>query len=72
MRHIIGCDSRGRVHIEREDYLDGTHAGRQTRAGRATNPEHRAGQPADVIEGADLFIGLSRRPGDARPRRWPR
>ena len=25
----------------------------------ATNPERRAGGPADVIEGADLFIGLS-------------
>ena len=25
----------------------------------ATNPERRSGTPADVIEGADLFIGLS-------------
>ena len=24
----------------------------------ATNPEQRAGAPADVIDGADLFIGL--------------
>ena len=26
-----------------------------------TNPERRAGGPADVLEGADLFIGLSGR-----------
>ena len=25
----------------------------------ATNPEKRAGGPADVIDGADLFVGLS-------------
>ena len=23
VRHLIGCDSRGAVHTEREDYLDG-------------------------------------------------
>ena len=38
VRHIIGCDSRGAVHTEREDYLDGTHARRQALAGRAHQP----------------------------------
>jgi malate dehydrogenase (oxaloacetate-decarboxylating) len=59
VRHIIGCDSRGAVHTQREDYLDGSmHAVKRWLAER-TNEERRSGAPAEVIEGADLFIGLS-------------
>jgi malate dehydrogenase (oxaloacetate-decarboxylating) len=57
--HIIGCDSRGALHTERADYLDGTMPPVKHRVAEATNPDHRSGGPADVIEGADLFIGLS-------------
>ncbi len=58
-RHIIGCDSRGAVHVERSDYLDGTmHPVKQWLAS-VTNSERRSGTPAELLEGADLFIGLS-------------
>jgi malate dehydrogenase (oxaloacetate-decarboxylating) len=59
VRHIIGCDSRGAVHTAREDYLDGSmHPVKRALAER-TNSERRGGAPAQVIEGADLLIGLS-------------
>src|SRR5215211_153185 len=57
--HIVGCDSRGALHTEREDYLDGSMPPVKRWFAEATNPERRAGRPADVIEGADLFVGLS-------------
>jgi malate dehydrogenase (oxaloacetate-decarboxylating) len=57
--HIVGCDSRGALHTERADYLDGTMPPVKHWFAEATNPERRSGGPADVIEGADLFIGLS-------------
>ena len=59
MRHIIGCDSRGAVHTERADYLDGTMPAVKRALAERTNPERRSGTPADVLEGADLLIGLS-------------
>jgi malate dehydrogenase (oxaloacetate-decarboxylating) len=59
VRHLIGCDSRGAVHTEREDYLDGTMTPVKRELAQRTNLERRAGGPAQVIEGADLFIGLS-------------
>jgi malate dehydrogenase (oxaloacetate-decarboxylating) len=58
VRHIVGCDSKGAVHDQRPDYLDGSmHVAKQ--AFIATNPEGRTGGPGDVIDGMDLFIGLS-------------
>jgi malate dehydrogenase (oxaloacetate-decarboxylating) len=57
--NIVGCDSRGAVHAGREDYLDGSMTDVKRWFASVTNPEHRSGGPADVIEGADLFIGLS-------------
>jgi malate dehydrogenase (oxaloacetate-decarboxylating) len=56
---IINCDSRGALSVEREDYLDGTMHPVKRALAEAGNPEHRMGGPADVIAGADLFIGLS-------------
>ena len=50
---------RGALHTERADYLDGSMPPVKRWFAEATNPERRAGGPADVIEGADLFIGLS-------------
>jgi malate dehydrogenase (oxaloacetate-decarboxylating) len=58
-RHIIGCDSRGAVHIERADWVDETMPSVKRWFASVTNPECRAGAPADVLEGADLFIGVS-------------
>ncbi len=58
-RHIIGCDSRGALHTGREDYVNGTMHSAKRELAAATNHERRSGGPADVIEGADLLIGLS-------------
>jgi malate dehydrogenase (oxaloacetate-decarboxylating) len=57
--HVIGADSRGAVHTERADYQEGTMNPIKRWYAEATNPEHRDGSPAEVIEGTDLFIGLS-------------
>jgi malate dehydrogenase (oxaloacetate-decarboxylating) len=56
-RHIIACDSRGAVTVDREDYLDGT----MTAVKRSLAPslERRSGGLIDVIEGTDLLIGVS-------------
>jgi malate dehydrogenase (oxaloacetate-decarboxylating) len=58
-QRIIGCDSRGALHTERADYLDGSMHPIKRWFAEVTNPEHRNGGPADVIEGTDLFIGVS-------------
>jgi malate dehydrogenase (oxaloacetate-decarboxylating) len=59
VRHLIGCDSRGAVHMGRPDYLDGTMNATKRRLAERSNLDHRDGPPAAVVEGADLFIGLS-------------
>jgi malate dehydrogenase (oxaloacetate-decarboxylating) len=59
VRHIVGCDSRGALHTERADYLDGSMPLVKRWLAESTNPDKRSGRPADVIEGADLFVGLS-------------
>jgi malate dehydrogenase (oxaloacetate-decarboxylating) len=56
---VIGCDSRGALHTDRADYLDGSMPPVKRWFAESTNPDKRAGGPADVIDGADLFIGLS-------------
>jgi len=58
-RHIISCDSRGALHIERDDYVDGSMHTVKRWLASVTNAERRAGTPGDVLDGADLFIGLS-------------
>jgi malate dehydrogenase (oxaloacetate-decarboxylating) len=59
VRHLISCDSRGAVHVERDDYLDGSMGSIKRELAQRTNAERRSGAPADVIEGADLLVGLS-------------
>jgi malate dehydrogenase (oxaloacetate-decarboxylating) len=59
VRDIIGADSRGALHIEREDYLDGSMHELKRWFAEVTNPQCRTGSPADVLEGEDLLIGLS-------------
>jgi malate dehydrogenase (oxaloacetate-decarboxylating) len=59
VRDIIGADSRGALHMRREDYLDGTMNPVKRWFAEVTNPECRAGAPGDVIDGADLLIGVS-------------
>jgi malate dehydrogenase (oxaloacetate-decarboxylating) len=59
VRRIVGADSRGVLSARREDYLDGSMNGVKRWFAEVTNPDCREGTPADVIDGADLLIGLS-------------
>jgi malate dehydrogenase (oxaloacetate-decarboxylating) len=56
---VIGCDRKGALSTEREDYQAGEMTEIKRWFSEVSNPEKRSGGPADVIEGADLFIGLS-------------
>jgi len=59
VRNIIGADSRGALHVRREDYLDGSMNELKRWFAEATNPDCRTGSPAEVIDGEDLLIGVS-------------
>jgi malate dehydrogenase (oxaloacetate-decarboxylating) len=54
---IIGCDRAGAISTEREDYEQMSSIKRWY--AENSNPNKLSGQPADVIAGTDLFIGLS-------------
>src|SRR3954464_13713293 len=53
VRDVIGCDSRGAIHREREDYPVMPRMKRWL--AEETNREGRAGTPPEVIEGVDVF-----------------
>ncbi len=56
---LIGVDSKGALHVKRQDYLDGTmHVSKRWFA-EVSNEQCLSGHPAEVIDGADLVIGLS-------------
>jgi malate dehydrogenase (oxaloacetate-decarboxylating) len=57
--HIVGCDRQGALSTEREDYKAGEMTGIKRWYSENSNPEHIHGQPDDVIDGMDLFVGLS-------------
>jgi malate dehydrogenase (oxaloacetate-decarboxylating) len=59
VKDVIGVDSRGALHTDRPDYLDGSAPPIKRWYAEMTNPEKASGGPADVIGGADLLIGLS-------------
>ncbi len=54
---IIGCDRKGALSTTRDDYEEMTPIKRWY--SENSNPEHRLGSPAEVIDGIDLFVGLS-------------
>ena len=56
---IIGCDRQGAISTDRADYGDGSMTAIKKWFAENTNPEKLSGGPDDVIEGCDLFIGLS-------------
>ncbi|HEX6780611.1 MAG TPA: NAD-dependent malic enzyme, partial [Solirubrobacterales bacterium] len=56
---IIGCDRQGAIHVDREDYKDGSMSDIKKWFAENTNSERAGGGPNEVIEGCDLFIGLS-------------
>ena len=55
VRHVIGCDVGGALYRGRTDQMN------EARAAYAefTNEECRRGTLSDIIEGADLFLGVS-------------
>jgi malate dehydrogenase (oxaloacetate-decarboxylating) len=57
--NVIGCDRRGALSTERDDYVDGRMTEIKRWYAENTNPERRNGTPTEVIEGADLFVGVS-------------
>jgi malate dehydrogenase (oxaloacetate-decarboxylating) len=59
VRHVIGADSRGALHTGRADYVDGSMPATKRWYAEATNPDRRDGSPSDLLDGADLLIGLS-------------
>ena len=54
---IVACDRRGAIHSRREDYEDLNEVKRWL--ADKTNTDARDGSPADMLDGADLFVGLS-------------
>ena len=56
---IIGCDRRGAISTARDDYAADEMPAIKRWFAENTNPERLQGGPDDVLEGADLFIGLS-------------
>jgi malate dehydrogenase (oxaloacetate-decarboxylating) len=56
---IIGCDRKGALCTSREDYQAGDMTDIKRWYTDNSNPEGVQGDPNEVIEGTDLFIGLS-------------
>lgn len=54
LKNVIMCDKAGAIY----DGMEGLNAGQQEMA-RVTNTSKRKGSLADVIKGADVFIGVS-------------
>jgi malate dehydrogenase (oxaloacetate-decarboxylating) len=63
---IVACDRRGAIHSAREDYLSGSMNTPKTWLSENTNLEQRDGSIGAMLEGADVFIGLSG-PGVVEP-----
>ncbi|MEX2252757.1 MAG: NAD-dependent malic enzyme [Thermoleophilaceae bacterium] len=56
---VVACDRFGAIHKDREDYGSGDMNAPKTWLAEHTNAANRDGRPRDVLEGTDLFIGLS-------------
>ena len=56
---IVACDRYGAIHSGREDYESGSMNTPKRWLAENTNAGRRDGSPREVIEGMDLFIGLS-------------
>ena len=66
VQHILACDRDGLIHTGRSDYDDGSMNTPKTWLAENTNGDGQSGSPADALEGADVFIGLSG-PGVVKP-----
>jgi malate dehydrogenase (oxaloacetate-decarboxylating) len=56
---IVAADRRGAIHRDRADYADGSMNTPKVWLAEHTNHDRRDGSPAEILDGADLFIGLS-------------
>jgi len=56
---IVACDRFGAIHTDREDYGAGSLNAPKRWLAENTNAGRRDGSPREVIEGTDLFVGLS-------------
>ena len=56
---MIGVDSRGAVHAGRADFIDGSMPPVKRALAEITNLAHRPGGVTDVLEGANVFVGVS-------------
>jgi malate dehydrogenase (oxaloacetate-decarboxylating) len=56
---IVACDRFGAIHTGRQDYEAGSMNAPKRWLAENTNPGQRDGSPREVIEGTDLFVGLS-------------
>jgi malate dehydrogenase (oxaloacetate-decarboxylating) len=56
---IVACDRFGAIHAGRDDYAAGSMNSPKRWLAENTNSGRRDGQPREVIEGTDLFVGLS-------------
>jgi malate dehydrogenase (oxaloacetate-decarboxylating) len=56
---IVACDRFGAIHSGRRDYEAGSMNGPKAWLAENTNHERREGTPAEALDGADLFVGLS-------------
>jgi malate dehydrogenase (oxaloacetate-decarboxylating) len=59
LREIVACDRRGAIHRGREDYEQGSMNFVKRWLAENTNADGRSGTIAEVMEGTDLFVGLS-------------
>jgi malate dehydrogenase (oxaloacetate-decarboxylating) len=57
--HVIGCDRGGAISTDREDYRSDEMSEIKRWYAENSNPDRLSGRPEEVIEGTDLFIGLS-------------
>jgi malate dehydrogenase (oxaloacetate-decarboxylating) len=56
---IVACDRFGAIHAGRDDYEAGSMNAPKRWLAEHTNAGRRDGSPRQVIEGTDLFVGLS-------------
>ena len=70
VRDVIGCDSRGALHVERADYLDGSMPPIKRWYAEMSNPDRRSGGPGRRHRRRRPLHRAERRAGDAARRRW--
>jgi malate dehydrogenase (oxaloacetate-decarboxylating) len=59
VEHVIGCDRQGALSVERDDYQAGELSDIKRWFAENSNPDNLQGDPNDVIDGCDVFVGLS-------------